>query len=307
MEIYSFEKEREEQKQQFILLGVQGLIPKTSRDLAMASRYEKLPQHTSERRQRRNGPLSSSHSSGENERTRQSFEGLLDSTAEKPSMVPPEPRTSRNFPERSRVKFYFRIAMGCIAATCVGLFVWEMNSPQYEMKEYPVKFLIQDGDSKAFKLVSQSNPPKRATPVIVMDINGTSRWTVAIPGKQEFPLLPAEYAGLCSASHRLAEHISQESGAHSSHSHFDYYHVDESFIEVDEAEKQWLIPTSLATLSEQQQQTEEKKICNRTLTYVLESTDPGLGHTLMGLWLAYGLAKKEGRDFFIDDRNWYVI
>lgn len=47
------------------------------------------------------------------------------------------------------------------------------------------------------------------------------------------------------------------------------------------------------------------KICERSLTYVLESPDAGLGLTLMGLWMSYGLAKKEGRGFFIDDSNWY--
>jgi hypothetical protein len=46
------------------------------------------------------------------------------------------------------------------------------------------------------------------------------------------------------------------------------------------------------------------KICERSLTYVLETTDAGIGRTLMGLWLAYGLAKKEDRAFFIDDAHW---
>lgn len=46
------------------------------------------------------------------------------------------------------------------------------------------------------------------------------------------------------------------------------------------------------------------KICERSLTYVLETTDAGIGKTLMGLWLAYGLAKREDRAFFIDDAYW---
>jgi hypothetical protein len=40
------------------------------------------------------------------------------------------------------------------------------------------------------------------------------------------------------------------------------------------------------------------------MTFVLETSDAGLGKTLMQLWTAYGLAKKEGRDFFIDDSRW---
>ena len=46
------------------------------------------------------------------------------------------------------------------------------------------------------------------------------------------------------------------------------------------------------------------KVCERSLTYVLETGNAGFGSTLMGLWMAYGLAQEEDRDFFIDDRYW---
>jgi hypothetical protein len=48
----------------------------------------------------------------------------------------------------------------------------------------------------------------------------------------------------------------------------------------------------------------EKPACKKSLTFVLESKDAGLGKTLMMLWIAYGLALKEGRSFFIDDTRW---
>ena len=50
----------------------------------------------------------------------------------------------------------------------------------------------------------------------------------------------------------------------------------------------------------------EGNVCGRSLTYIMESADAGLGVTLMGLWMSYGLAQKEGRAFFIDDTNWYL-
>lgn len=50
----------------------------------------------------------------------------------------------------------------------------------------------------------------------------------------------------------------------------------------------------------------KRKICEMSITYVLETTDAGIGRTLMGLWIAYGLAKEEDRAFFIDDTHWYI-
>jgi hypothetical protein len=40
------------------------------------------------------------------------------------------------------------------------------------------------------------------------------------------------------------------------------------------------------------------------MTFVLETADAGLGPSLMMLWTLYGLAKKQGRGFFIDDTRW---
>ncbi|KAL8770713.1 MAG: hypothetical protein Q9209_003580 [Squamulea sp. 1 TL-2023] len=36
----------------------------------------------------------------------------------------------------------------------------------------------------------------------------------------------------------------------------------------------------------------------------METADAGLGKTLLGLWIAFGLAQEERRAFFIDDSNW---
>ncbi|EGS19186.1 uncharacterized protein CTHT_0058110 [Thermochaetoides thermophila DSM 1495] len=47
-----------------------------------------------------------------------------------------------------------------------------------------------------------------------------------------------------------------------------------------------------------------KQVCKKSLTFVLESDDAGLGKTLLMLWIAYGLARKEDRAFFIDDTRW---
>lgn len=46
------------------------------------------------------------------------------------------------------------------------------------------------------------------------------------------------------------------------------------------------------------------QFCETSLTYVMETGDAGMGSTLIGLWMSYGLAQKEGRAFFIDDTHW---
>lgn len=40
------------------------------------------------------------------------------------------------------------------------------------------------------------------------------------------------------------------------------------------------------------------------MTFSMETDDVSFGKTLLLLWMSYGLAKKEGRAFFIDDAHW---
>ena len=88
-------------------------------------------------------------------------------------------------------------------------------------------------------------------------------------------------------------------------------------MDVQEAEEHGLLPVKQDDGTIPSQQTSDvaersstkhlptdEKICEKSLTHVLETTDAGMGKTLMSLWLSYGLAQKEGRPFFIDDSNW---
>jgi hypothetical protein len=47
-----------------------------------------------------------------------------------------------------------------------------------------------------------------------------------------------------------------------------------------------------------------KPFCEKSLTYVLESPNAGLGEAIMTLWTLYALAQEQGRAFFIDDSRW---
>ena len=108
----------------------------------------------------------------------------------------------------------------------------------------------------------------------------------------------------------LHSHVHREHAAH-----YDYYHVDQNFMDVAEAEAHGLLPGIKAKNSvlrekdgslvgENKDSLIDSEICDKTLTFVLETSDAGLGKGLMMLWTAFGLAQKEGRHFFVDDSRW---
>lgn len=84
-------------------------------------------------------------------------------------------------------------------------------------------------------------------------------------------------------------------------------------MDVAEAEAHGLLPgpkakttmkESASVIGEDQGGLIESNVCEKTMTFLLETHDAGLGKMLMMLWTAYGLAQKEGRQFFIDDSRW---
>jgi hypothetical protein len=80
--------------------------------------------------------------------------------------------------------------------------------------------------------------------------------------------------------------------------------TDHGFIDVQEAQTAGYLPSPTARVGVVREEGTEKPVCKKSLTFVLESNDAGLGKTLMMLWTAYGLAQEEGRAFFIDDTRW---
>lgn len=168
-----------------------------------------------------------------------------------------------------------------------------------------ISYLRPQGDET--EVVNDNTLPSGPMPVIVKDMNGETRWTISMPLSLTFPLTPSAYADLCSRVNAVQQHISPSKGGHNM---LPYYHVDDEFMDVDEAESLGLLPNNLLTGSwaplskDPQSLADENGYCRKTLTFVMEATDAGMGNTLMQLWLSYGLAQKEGRAFFIDDRYW---
>ena len=140
-----------------------------------------------------------------------------------------------------------------------------------------------------------ASPPGMATPIMVRDKRGRAEWTVSIPATDEFPLPMAQYAALCTKCNEMSARVrslrSKEAylgfGSDSS----------DGFVDIREAKDAGHLP-------KQPEKKRVQPVCDKSLTFVLESDDAGLGGALMMLWTAYGVAEKEGRAFFVEDSRW---
>ena len=196
-----------------------------------------------------------------------------------------------------------------------GFLLWATSSLFYRNQNIKVDlaWMKKEGDNATF--IHEDTIPPRPLPVVVNDEEGRTRWTVSIPADKEFPLPAYEYTNLCIESHALAHHMSFAQTGYVGH--YGYYHVDNNFMDVIEAQQSKLLPSSLPAHhtsvvagveddknNGQDNVDKETGECKRTLTYVLQSSNAGFGAAMMSLWISYGLALKENRAFFIDDRNW---
>ena len=167
-------------------------------------------------------------------------------------------------------------------------------------------------------MVGGSRLPQEPSAVAVQDAKGKMRWTVSIPSTYDFPLLPAHYREICHQSMEVSKELRQDAHATGNFAKrmLNYYQQDQYYIDVQEAEEQALLPPSKAAGRPKGFVEDESiadgisttglKVCDRTLTYVMDTEDAGFGNTLVRMWMSYGLAQAENRTFFIDDTRWYV-
>ncbi|KAJ9604929.1 hypothetical protein H2200_010318 [Cladophialophora chaetospira] len=151
---------------------------------------------------------------------------------------------------------------------------------------------------KTYEIVEASELPDHPTPLAVTDDKGKHHWTISIPRGFDFPLQPTVYADICSQAEEVARHVAGSQHKPESHG---YYHEDSTFIDVDDAEAQHLLPPE----SHSHITTDDTHLplCEKSLTYILDAADAGLGSALLGTWLSYALALRENRAFFIDDSH----
>ena len=248
------------------------------------------------------------------------FHHLLDSPLPSPALPSITPRHGKKPPPR-RAKHAMRLLFRlCKWLAGVSLLYW-IASTILSSRELPDAVNDLSSDGKTYDVVADGSGPLEATPVVVTDSRGKARWTVSIPSSLEFPLRPSDYTNICQRSDEISERLQGiRDGSTSTGASFRYDYIDPNFIDVQEAEQDRLLPAASTTVGrsrkpmglEVEKVFEDQKpvlagdgICERSLTYVMETTDAGFGKTLMGLWMSYGLAKEEGRAFFIDDTNWY--
>ena len=139
--------------------------------------------------------------------------------------------------------------------------------------------------------------PDEPTALVVADPVGTSRWTVSIPHNYTFPLTNQYYKDMCSQGDTMRAGLTADhhtSGRHWWH-RSGYFAKDETYLDVHEAEDLGALPKSKVDTS---------KVCESSMTFVLDDEEAGFGKSLLLLWMSYGLAKQEGRSFFIDDSRW---
>ena len=227
-----------------------------------------------------------------------------------PSLSPPAKTPSRRLFGTIRPLRVIRYSIRLLSVVLVffvalEVLTWAFGEPPPAPTEHakPVK----EAEAET-EMVSQKEAPGFPTPIVVTDDRGRAKWTVSIPPGSEVPLAMSQYADMCLKCRQVAErtrHLrSHGHGLHQVSLGFGSDAADD-FIDVQEAEKAGYFPAvANGDGSFAKGGLAEKMVCKKSLTFVLESDDAGLGKTLMMLWIAYGLAEKEGRAFFVDDTRW---
>lgn len=174
----------------------------------------------------------------------------------------------------------------------------------------------QTADGSEYEMVGGSLLPDEPSVVGMTDQTGRTRWSISIPAASEFPLRPLQYQELCGQATEIAMTINGK-GSH----HKGYYYIDPHYIDVGDAMEQGLLPNPKgnakmvsavgwgdALMGRGNTYAGQKMdVCETSMTFVMETSDAGMGKTLMAMWMAYGLARMEGRAFFVDDTRWYDL
>jgi hypothetical protein len=160
---------------------------------------------------------------------------------------------------------------------------------------------MQQGVS--YDLVDQTQLPADPTALIVHDERGRKKWTVWVPPSSSFPLRPWQYTEICAQADEVQQDLRGRKALFGA-KHHRYYANDPHFVQVSEALSSGLLPKPAGHIANAV--LDHRSTCTRSLTFVMETSEAGMGPSLLALWAAYGLAMKEKRAFFLDDSKWCV-
>lgn len=157
--------------------------------------------------------------------------------------------------------------------------------------------------------LEQAHLPMSPSAIIFVDDQGKKKWTVWIPPTSPFPLRPWEYAEICAQTEQLQ--LNFNGGTSLLGKKKGYYHKDKNFMDVSIATSTRSPPFQHVAVRNPPAQISgsspnDEKVCEKSITFVMETEDVGMGNSLLAIWLTYGLAKKEQRAFFLNDDKWYV-
>lgn len=163
-------------------------------------------------------------------------------------------------------------------------------------------------------MVGQDTVPDFPTPIALDDRRRRPRWTVSIPQDGDFPLSIGEYAAMGARCRDVSAHVRRlHRPPLTDHNMLAHDEPDAYFVDVDKAERVGLLSTGPKNSHPRHsghfvglnwESMAGKPMCKSSLTFVMESSDAGLGTSFMTLWTLYALAKAQGRGFFVDDSRW---
>lgn len=154
--------------------------------------------------------------------------------------------------------------------------------------------------------------PDAAGPVEFLDGHGRQRWTVYIPHETNGILQSSKYRSIYHASKQVSSRISASPGGYLAPSRIHHRKFinkcdeDLSFMDPMEAHQLGILPNTDAgpEATDLERTPKNATVCASSLTFVLGARDVAFGKSLLALWLAYGVAKEEGRAFFLEDAMW---
>ncbi|KXT00984.1 hypothetical protein AC578_8194 [Pseudocercospora eumusae] len=248
-------------------------------------------------RDRRNTNLSISSTDSTNSAV--SSRSARDGFNEKRHSSPPPPSPTLPAPAIGRLKvqpIWRRSTALKLVLLCIAVFVLCRNIVR-QWSENRVGQLVEQTEGQT-EWVAGNDLPGEPTALVVADPTGTSKWTISIPHNWTFPLPSRYYKDMCTQGNALRNSMNVDGGRRGS-SHWwrksGYFSKDHTFLDVTDAEDVGALPKPKDAVS---------NVCERSMTFLLESDDASFGQTLLRLWLSYGLAKEEGRAFFLDDSRW---
>ena len=225
-------------------------------------------------------------------------EFLLHSPLPSPALPSILPRHGKKPPKLNTRRMLRCLSWIFILTVTISLIQF-LRGANTSIKEETRKY--QHANGQAYEIVEDSQLPDFASPLAVQDSEGSSKWTIHIPSNRGFPLKPHEYRELCSHVDEVARHVAVTEGNDKELENArGYYDQDPNYIDVAEAQLTDLVPFDP---SFKPTTSGVMPMCKSSLIYVLDSEDAGLGGSLLGLWLSYGLAQREKRSFFVDDSH----